>query len=60
MVFLVVVLACLVVFSVFFVMAFLTAYYMSCGMSYVVPWLFVEFFSSRECHKSWIFSYGRD
>jgi len=36
-------LACLVGFSVFFVVVGFTAYYMSCGMSYV----FVEFFSCR-------------
>ena len=58
MVFCLVRLAFLVVFFVFDALAFSTAYNMSCGLSqgvsYDVPWLFVEFFSSRECRRSWI------
>ena len=45
-------LACLWLVCVFFVVVGFTAYYMSCGMSYVLPWLFVEFFSSRVCRVS--------
>jgi len=41
-------------FFVFFALALVTTYNMSCGVSYV----FVGFFSSRVCRWSWIFFYG--
>ena len=47
-------------------LGFSTTYYMpcglpqgvSCGVSFHDLARFVEFFSSRECHRSWIFFYG--